>query len=574
MIKRILIIAFILGFAFGIKAQMNERQILQNQARMMESRNQLSQAMEIYESMYQQYPTDENLVESILRVAYTSNDFAKARHYLDLSKGTLTPYFLAKQEALYAIKTNQIRDAQRIAFDWLDRNRGVMHHYTEFARIFESSALFDIAIEIYLKNRTTSNDSNLHALELSNAYYYIKNIDKCFEESLKYLRMNPNYLYLYKNRINELVSASPTNIRRLQNLIEEREPDQVWELLAFAYIEVKDFTKASEIYEKLPVDKLIRFADDLKSDGHLDFALSTYQKALERTENPFNQADLQIKIAQIYFEKNDLENSIRYLNEVIYNEEIQKQPQRNRTRANVEARLLMALISIQQNNSISETQSWFEAASNFAINLIEKSDILFRLARYLYLKEEYIEASKVIEQAVYRQDIHSNIYKSSFFYRYEIALFQRDIARDSLLTECIIHFSQDPRITDMLFLETFLNNMDNDEHKTDFLKALRYKGLYQDSLAITTILGIAESSRIEELYILAYEWGYNTPSYHLVQFIEEFSFRNPVLNDYIFLQNIRNTENDDIRRNMISDFLNNHPQNVFSPQLRSILFRI
>ena len=557
-----------------LDAQINEMQVLLNQARMLESRNQFSQAMEIYESLYERFSTDENLNEAILRVSYVSGDFEKARLYLDRGKGKLTPYFLAKQEAVYQLKLNRVKEAEKIAFDWLDKNRGVMHHYTEFARLFESSALFDVAIEIYTRNREVSKDENLHALELSNAYYYIKNIDKCFEESLKYLRINPGYLYMYKNRINELVSDNPVNIRKLTALIAEREPDQVLELLAFAYVEVKDFTAASEIYEKLPIDKLIRFADDLKSDSYLDFALATYQKALNLSEVPIIIADLRIKIAQIFFETNNIEECIIILAEVIDDEEIQKPSFRNRTRANVESRLLMALINIQQNNDIIEIRRWFEEASNFAINQIEKSEILFRLARYLYLKEEYFEANKVIEQAVYRQDIYSNIFKSSYFYRYEIALFQKDEARDSLLTECIIHFSQDPRITDMLFLETFLNNINNDDIKTGFLQALKYKGLYQDSLAIATILEIADTSRIEELYILAYEWGFKSTTYDLVQTIEDYTFRNPLLNDFIFLQRMRNTEDIDTRRNMISNFLNNNPQNVFSPQLRSILFNI
>jgi len=556
------------------QTQINEHQILLNQARLLESRNQITQALEIYAALYEKYPTDENIVESLLRVSFATSDFKNARHYLDMSKGKLSPYFLVKQETLLLLKQNKIKEAERLAFDWLDKNRGMMHHFGEFARLFESVNLFDIAIEIYMKNRSHSNDSNIYAYELSNAYYLTKNVDRCFEESLKYLRLNPGFLYLYKNRINELVSAHKNNINRLSKLIGEKEPDQLYELLAFAHVEVKDYSRATEIYDKLPIDKLIRFADDLKSDSQLDYALSTYQRALYKTDIPIVRADLRIKIAHIHYEKYRIDDCIETLQLIIEDDEIQKPNIRNRTKANVEARMLMALISIQRNDSISTTKDWFESAIAFSINMMDKAEMLFQLARYLYLKEDYNSANIIIEQAINRQDINSSIYKSSYFYRYEVALFQNSDIRDSLLTECIIHFSQDPRITDMLFYETFLNNISDFSLKSAFLQALKYKGLYQDEQAISIILEIAEISKLDELYMLAYEWGMSSAHYHLVEKIESYSFNNPVFNDFIFLQSIRKNDNNDIRKRMISEFLNNNPQNIFSPQLRSILFNI
>ena len=107
-----------------------------------------------------------------------------------------------------------------------------------------------------------------------------------------------------------------------------------------------------------------------------------------------------------------------------------------------------------------------------------------------------------------------------------------------------------------------------------FSKALRYKGLYKNELAVQTLLELAEKTNIEELYIFAFEWGKQANLEEYIEQILAHEFRNPVLRDYIFLHTIR--QNDDIeeRRNMISDFLNHNPQNVFSPQLRLILMRV
>jgi hypothetical protein len=124
----------------------------------------------------------------------------------------------------------------------------------------------------------------------------------------------------------------------------------------------------------------------------------------------------------------------------------------------------------------------------------------------------------------------------------------------------------------MLFLETFLNGFD-DASRIAFINALRYRGLYQDSLAVQLIFEIAQATGIEELYILAYEWNLRINSHNVLANISNISFKNPVLRDFIFLQVVRTTDSAIERRRMIGDFLNNNPQNVFSPQLRLLLFR-
>jgi tetratricopeptide (TPR) repeat protein len=551
----------------------NEIQILLNQARVHESRNQFRQALDIYESLYEKHPQNEQVVESYLRVLYLSSDKARAGEIISDIRTGMSAYFVTKQECLYLIKTGDVRRAEQRAFDWLHRNPGTMHHYRELATIFEGAMLFEIAIRIYERNRQVANDQNLYALELSNAHYFLKNVDNFFIESLKFLRQHSSYLYFYRNRFKEFVQMDSRNIRRLDRLITDDEPEQVHEIYAFTLVEVKDFQRATTIYEKLPVAKMVKFADDLVSDGHLDFALSAYQRAIQRVDSPIMLGDIQMKMARVYFEKNDIDRCIEVLAEIINNEEIQRPPHSHRTRANKESRLLMALISIMRGKEIAEVTLWYDAASQFANNQIEKSEILYGLSRYLYLKGDYVQAYRTIETALSGQDSSTNIFKQSFFYRYEIALFQHSDTRDSLLTECIIHFPGDHRVTDMLFFETFLAHIPPDS-KAGFLQAIRYKGLYQNRAAVETLMEVALSSQIDELFLLAFEWGVSSGHYDIVASAKEHAFRNPVYQDFIFLQTIRNTDDVDERKSMISNFLNNNPQNVFSPQLRLVLFGV
>jgi hypothetical protein len=106
-----------------------------------------------------------------------------------------------------------------------------------------------------------------------------------------------------------------------------------------------------------------------------------------------------------------------------------------------------------------------------------------------------------------------------------------------------------------------------------FLQALRYRGLYQDEAAVQLLIDLAETSNIEELYILAYEWSLRSGLDTVIEHIETVNFRNLVLRDFIFLQAVRTKDDMAERRHVISDFLNHNPSNIFSPQLRLLLFQ-
>ena len=299
--KRIIIFILVLVLFVNIFSQLNEVQILLNQARTHENRNQLSQALEIYEALYENHANNEAVVEAYLRVLYQRSNFETARKVLNDSRNVLPALFIARQETLYAIRTNNIAEAERITFDWINRNRRSVNTYTEFARIFESAALFDTAIQIYLLGREALNNEELFAQELSNGYFYLRQHEEFFVEALKFLRTNPGFLYFYRNRFKEAIASNSENIKIIESLIKEDDNDQIYELFAFSLVEVKEFQKAIEIFDRLPLANMIRFADDLRVEKHLELALETYQKALLKVQTAIELADIQYKIAEIYF---------------------------------------------------------------------------------------------------------------------------------------------------------------------------------------------------------------------------------------------------------------------------------
>jgi tetratricopeptide (TPR) repeat protein len=550
-----------------------EINILLNQARMHESRRQFREAIEILEPLNERFPFQEQILDSYLRCLINSNDLARTKQVLDSIKSNVDNYFFTRHEIIYLIKNNELRLAERRAFDLFSRNPGMMHYYREIAALFEGVAQFDIAIKIYNQARTVSRDNNLFSLELSNAYYFTKNVDKFFEEAVKFLRGNPGYLYYYRSRFSELASLAPGNIRKLDSQIRETEPVHIYEIYAATLVAVGEFQRATTIYRRLPLQRVINFGDDLTTDGHLDVALEAYQIAISKVDTPVILADIHIKMAQIYYLQRDIEKSVATLELIFNNAEIQRQPLSLRTRANRDARLMMAMISIEQQKPVHEVRGWYEAALNFTNSQIERADIWYSLSRYQYLSGDFNGANLSIESAKRGHDNSSIIYRRSNFYLYEMALHRNSSDRDSLLTECIIHFPEDDRVSDMLFFESFLSRLPRNRYD-DFLEAIRYKGLYQHEAAIRKLIELAEQTRIDELFLLAGEWLRSEPD--LIETyahrVNRHSFRNPILSDYFFLQTIRKNEDANERRLQISDFLNSKPQNVFSPHLRMILF--
>ena len=579
--KKLYILLGLLFVVLVLNAQYDELRILLTQAKTHENRNQFTRALEIYQELYAKYPDNETVLEPYLNALYLNSDLTTAENVLDNVRNRVSPFFYQKQEVILMIKKNNLKQAEKATFDWLNKNSGQMQHYRDFARIFESSRLFDISIKIYLKARTVANDDNLHSFELSNAHYFLKNIELFFDESIKHLKLNPSHLYFYRNRFNEFLIEDKSRISLLKKYIDiEKDTESVIELYAFSLIVAEDFISAGEVYERLPVSKIIRFADDLKTDNRLDYSLNTYEIAMQKAnrenkpEKFVTIADIRMKIAGIYFEQNRFDEVKTILMQVINEKSIQKSPWNFRTQANKESRLLMALIAIIEEKDIRIIKSWFDQAATFAFNQIERAEIAFQLSRYLYLTENYNEAYSTIEQAVRTHDVSSNIFKMSYFYRYEIALFQNSPAKDSLLVECMIHFPEDNRINDMLFLETFMNNL-NQESKLIFLQALRYKGLYREFEAVNMLLKLAFEIKSDESYILAHEWA-NTAGINLSHADNDdkkYDLQNQVLKDYYFLLYARNVGDSEYKRNILKDFLTNNPQNTFSPQLRFLLFK-
>jgi CRISPR/Cas system-associated protein endoribonuclease Cas2 len=582
--KNLWLLILIIISTYFLQAQYDELKILLNQAKNYENRNQFTKALEIYSDLYNKYPDNENVIDPYLKVLYKNSDINTAELILSDIQDKVTPYFYQKQNILLLIKQNNPDQAEKTALDWLEKYPGQIQYYQDIANIFISSSLIDTAVKIYLKARNITKDNDLYSLELSNAYFFLKNAELFFNESLKHLRKNPGYLYFYKNRFIQLLDEDNSRIKLItDNINLDTDPEPVIELYAFALVSIKDFETANIVYEKLPIDKITKFADDLLSDGYTDYALSTYLKAINRAELDDKPekliiiADIKIKIANIYFEQKEINNAINLLSEIINEQTIQKSPWHYRTKANKEARLLMALISIQENADKQTISDWFDQAAKFAYNQLERSEIMFQLSRYLYLTENYQEANTVIQNTIKAQDMSSNIYKMSYFYKYDLSLFQNSPAKDSLLIECIIHFPEDKRINDILFRETFINNL-NKEAKQKFLNILKIKGLYRDEEATEALFNLAIELKNDELFILALEWMNSTGLYHKLSEnisidIEDYQLSNQALKDYYFLLKAKNIKETDYRKRILQDFLDNNPNNTFSPQFRLLLYQ-
>jgi len=124
----------------------------------------------------------------------------------------------------------------------------------------------------------------------------------------------------------------------------------------------------------------------------------------------------------------------------------------------------------------------------------------------------------------------------------------------------------------MLFLSLFVKNLPKEKQNT-FLKAYRYKQLYQDSLATSLLQTILDDFQNDELKLLLAEWYISDLKYDKALVLYNGKFDNEVYQEFAKLEAVKIETEKEFRRNQITDYLKNTPNSVFSPLFRQLLVK-
>ncbi|MBW6515090.1 MAG: hypothetical protein K0B81_00560 [Candidatus Cloacimonetes bacterium] len=562
------IILIVTTMLFG---QYDHRQVMLNQIRRLEARREFTQVISIYEDLLKRYPDDEEIVSGFFNTLVNVNRIEEASRVLDQYNNLFTPQILTQHQIILAIRKGEANQARQLGLNYLRDNPGVVNLYRDFASIYERGRQFDTAIEVLQLARRNTRDDHLFALEMARNYENMEQYDNSVQEYIKHLERNSGFLFFVTNRIKDILNEDSNQIRTLERSLSSSDNETMLELYALSLAHIENYEEAFQIYQRLEPEKLNQFADELFSAGRIDLARQAYEQYRNTIQDPIKSADVGIKIALLYISVNQLSEAEQILTEIVTDRRIQDRQLRFRTRANRQARELLADIAIRLEKSQDEIIRHFEDAKTFAFNRNEQKEVDLKIVHYLIMSENYQQADNRLQNILQDEQSGSQITNMSHYYKYMLALMRESTPSDSLLTEMIISMPGSDLTNEALFLTVILNEM-YPSVRNIFLEAYRTKSVYRDREALNKLLEIDSNIIDEEIILISGQWALEAGDTELAETLFSHDFRDDTLAGYalIRLAEIKRKEHLEYR-DLLTNFLKDNPTHIFSPKFRLLL---
>ncbi|HPK41695.1 MAG TPA: hypothetical protein PKZ69_08715, partial [Candidatus Cloacimonadota bacterium] len=422
--------------------------------------NQLARAQQIYQDLLRKYPNDQIIVQRLYQSHFRLSEFDKADNLIESKKAVVSKVFYTQSKITLLCKNNRIEEAEALADSYIKDNPNLVNNYQFVAIVFEQNQLHELALKYYLSARKISNNGKLYAYEIANDYFQLMDYKSAIKEYVVNLEQNKPFLYITNSRFKEIIEKDSTLISLIEKYCASSNIEEVRELLALSLVELARYDDAINVYNSLSIDKFIKFADDLYAKAFYQVALQAYEMITEKlNNNPVQLAEIQYKIALVYYNKKDYDHAKSYVNQIIQTKELSNNQLKFRTKVHFEARLLYANMLIIENVKKEKVLEAYDEAEKFIFNTNDKKNISFQKVHYLTMKEYYKESENLLNQTVQNEEYGSPIISKSLYYRYELHLMQNDDKADSLMTEFIINSPGDSATNDMLFLSVFVNSL-------------------------------------------------------------------------------------------------------------------
>ncbi len=548
----------------------DKREVLLKQANRLVTRRQYEKAINIYESLLEDYPDDHVIVERLIVNLLRISKIEKAEKILEDKKNILSGIEYVRLKTSILLLKGEIKQAYKFCKNFLNENSRRMNYYKILANIFEQYRQYEYAIEILKQARKIANDNHLHTKELAFNYQNLKDYQNAIIEYLKLLERQKSYYNFVLNRLKKILQEDKAYITTIEKSVRKSKHKKIQEIYALCLAEIGEYEKALKEYETLDTSKLKDFGDRLVSNGNLDIAISAYETYIGKIREPYLISDVKIKLAGIYITHGQLDKAKEVLFQVYEDSSIKGKKYRHKTRANRFCRELLAEVLLKQNAPNKEVLKYLDEAKTYAFNRKEKNVIEFKIIHFQIMNEQYSQSKEKLSKILKKEDASSDIYKLGYYYSFLLALMQNDPAADSLLGELLINLPENYITNDALFLSVLGSGLDGNTRE-DFLSAYRKRLLFKDEKAIEILMGIYNGSQNEEMLILAGEWAIESNKKDQAISIFSHEYSNELLAEYALLQKTRITQDEIEKAKLSTDFLKLNPQSVFSPEFRKLL---
>ncbi|MCK4312257.1 MAG: tetratricopeptide repeat protein, partial [Candidatus Cloacimonetes bacterium] len=294
----------------------DKREVLLKQANRLVTRRQYEKAINIYESLLEDYPDDHVIVERLIVNLLRISKIEKAEKILEDKKNILSGIEYVRLKTSILLLKGEIKQAYKFCKNFLNENSRRMNYYKILANIFEQYRQYEYAIEILKQARKIANDNHLHTKELAFNYQNLKDYQNAIIEYLKLLERQKSYYNFVLNRLKKILQEDKAYITTIEKSVRKSKHKKIQEIYALCLAEIGEYEKALKEYETLDTSKLKDFGDRLVSNGNLDIAISAYETYIGKIREPYLISDVKIKLAVIYITHGQLDKAKEVLFQV------------------------------------------------------------------------------------------------------------------------------------------------------------------------------------------------------------------------------------------------------------------
>lgn len=560
--------AFLLLVSNPAWGQYNEREILTQQAYAQLGSRQFAEAEKIFLQILEKYPNDTNSVLQLMNVYFQTSQLDKAEELLKRYRRSLPENQGTEQEIQLLIMRGKPEQAWNLSQAYLQRQNYGEGNYRLLASFFERRGFFEQVLRLYRDARKQLGKPDLFRLEMANSALNFRQFDVAVSEYLIWLEQNPPNLYFVNNQCKTIIKEDPSMLRVIGNHVRGRDSEVLRELYANILVSQQEYLQALEIYKQLPLDKLIRFANEQFTAQNDRIALPAFEYLASLDGKAFDRNEYKLRHAQILFRNGNYGSSAQILLQISAEPQMRERQNLFRKGVNLATRKLLAETALATAKDIPAALDWYGEARQFCNNNYDLQDVDLAVVRLLIIQQDYDQARQKLLQV--REPRHGET-RDYLLFTLELMRGNTELA-DSLMNDYLIAhpagaFANDAIYQMMLVLG--LQEMD----KERFFSANRLMML-RDPAAIDSLQSVFLRNGDEELLILASEWAILLARQDKAKTLLEHEWQDEVCAEYAALLKLVLTTDGESEQLMARDFLKNNPDSIFAPKFRQSLSRM
>ncbi|MDZ7333296.1 MAG: tetratricopeptide repeat protein [candidate division KSB1 bacterium] len=338
MIKKIFILIFLVSTAYA-QQQRTQQQIqterLLSLARSYEQLGQFARALEIYQRLWRDEPQNvvyyRGVKQNLTNLKQFDQALAAVQQMLVTNPSPLIEADLG--DAYY--KLGQVEQALSAWNAMIQKNPKNPSIYQIVAAAMISNRLYDEAIKVYEKGRSTMKDHHLFILELANLHQARMDYEKAIALYLDYLGLYPEQYSFVEQSITNLADE-PELIPQIERLLMQKIKENssniaLRNLLASFYMRSSNYQAAMEEFSLIDEylvtrperdkqkigNQLFTFAQGAFNDGKYQFAAQAYQMLLTRYPDSPYAANAKYGLANAYEKLGDFTSAVLIYQEII-----------------------------------------------------------------------------------------------------------------------------------------------------------------------------------------------------------------------------------------------------------------